>query len=64
MKYELVKFIRSDFVATIGLGIVIGFMIALYISQRQRLERFNASQCAVYGYESDCKTKLKGGELK
>ena len=43
--------------------IILG-MIALYLTQRPRLERFNESQCMVYGYESDCVTKLKGGEHK
>lgn len=33
-------------------------MIVVWKSSEERLERHNKYQCAVYGYEADCKTPL------
>jgi len=38
--------------------LVILGMIILWISQEPRLKEHNKYQCAVYGYEEDCKTPL------
>lgn len=41
----------------IAILIIIG-MIVLWKSQEERLAQHNKYQCAVYGYEEDCKTPL------
>jgi len=37
--------------------IIIGLFI-VWKSQEERLQRHNKYQCAVYGYQADCKTPL------
>lgn len=42
---------------TVITGLII---IAKLSNYKERIEHINARQCAVWGYEADCKTRLGG----
>lgn len=50
------------FLALIIIFILIqGLIIAIRVYQED-MKNYDRDNCAVYGYEADCQTKLKGGE--
>lgn len=39
--------------------LTLGFLLLRATDYDKRMEIYNAQNCAVYGYQSDCETKLK-----
>ena len=44
--------------------LIVYFLIQIITSYRTRLDAYNRHVCGIYGYQDDCKTKLKltGGD--
>ena len=38
--------------------LALGFFMVRYSRYEDRMKKYNENGCAVYGYKSDCKTKL------
>ena len=48
----------------IAMVIIVSCIFYIINDYSKRIKIYNAHVCQVYGYQEDCTTKLKGGEIK